>query len=309
MSRAILVTGATGSQGGAVIAALIAQRTDYLLLAITRNTQSPSATKLAAKSRNIKLVQGDLNNISTVFANARAAAGTVPIWGVYSVQQSMGGDATVEKEEIQGKAIVDESIKANVKFLVYSSVDRGGDEQSWKDPTEVPHFASKHRVEQHLRDSTANGKSSMGWTILRPVAFMENFQQTGIQIKVFLTAMRDSLGEKRLQLVSVKDIGIAAAKAFQDPESWNKKATGLASDELSHKELSQVWQRVTGQPAPQTFWVFGWLLKRAVKELGIMLNWFGRVGYGVDIESNKKFNPTPVTLEAWLRDSDWNKRT
>lgn len=305
MSRAILITGATGSQGGAVIDALVSQQTDFLLLAVTRNTTSPSATKLASKSKNIKLVQGDLNDVPTVFANAKKAAGSVPIWGVFSVQQALGGDATVEKEEVQGKAIVDEALKNDIKFLVYSSVDRGGDEKSWTDPTEVPHFASKHRVELHLRDSTANGKSSMRWTILRPVAFMENFQ-TGMATKVFLAAMRDTLGDKPLQLIAVKDIGIAAAKAFQSPDAWNKKATGLATEEVSYKQLSDIWQRATGSPAPGSFGVLGWILKRAVKELGIMINWFGRVGYGVDVESNKKFNPTPVTLESWLRNSGWN---
>lgn len=306
MSRAIIITGATGSQGGAVIDALVAQKADFLLLAVTRNTQSPSATKLASKSKNIKLVKGDLNDVPSVFANAKEAAGSVPIWGFYSVQQAIGADASVEKEEVQGKAIVDEAIKNDIKYLVYSSVDRGGDKQSWNDPTEVPHFASKHRVELHLRDATANGKSSMGWTILRPVAFMENFQ-VGMGTKVFLAAMRDTLGDKPLQFVAVKDIGVAAAQAFQNPEAWNHKATGLASEEVTYAELSQIWQRAIGSPAPGSFWILGWILKRAVKELGIMINWFGKVGYGVDIESNKKFNPTPVTLESWLRQSGWNK--
>lgn len=307
MSRAILITGATGSQGGAVIDALIAQKSDFLLLAVTRNPQSASATKLASKSSNIKVVQGDLNDVPSVFKNAKAAAGSVPIWGVLSVQQAMGGDATVEKEEVQGKAMVDEAIKANVEFFLYSSVDRGGDEKSWTDPTEVPHFASKHRVEHHLRDSTANGKSPMAWAILRPVAFMENFQ-VGFATKVFFTALRGSLAGKSLQFIAVKDIGIAAAKAFQDPESWKGKATGLASEDVTFDELSETWKRVTGQPAPTTFGFLGWMLKRAVRELGIMMDWFGRVGYGVDLESNKRFNPTPVTLERWLRDSDWNKQ-
>ena len=52
MSRAILVTGATGFQGSAVIDALLAQETPspFLILAATRNARSPAATRLAAKS-------------------------------------------------------------------------------------------------------------------------------------------------------------------------------------------------------------------------------------------------------------------
>ena len=53
MSRAILVSGATGSQGGAVVQALLDQAPDFRILALTRDPTSPSAQKLAAKSDNI----------------------------------------------------------------------------------------------------------------------------------------------------------------------------------------------------------------------------------------------------------------
>lgn len=85
MTVAILVTGATGKQGGAVVNALIAQDGDVEILAVTRNTDSASAQKLAKKSPKIKLVQGDLDDPATVFANAKKAT-SLPVWGVYSVQ-------------------------------------------------------------------------------------------------------------------------------------------------------------------------------------------------------------------------------
>ncbi|KAJ0147318.1 Uncharacterized protein HZ326_10066 [Fusarium oxysporum f. sp. albedinis] len=64
MSRAILVTGATGNQGGAVIDALLSRKpSDFLLLAVTRDAKSPSAQSLAAKSpSSIRLVEGDLDS-------------------------------------------------------------------------------------------------------------------------------------------------------------------------------------------------------------------------------------------------------
>jgi uncharacterized protein YbjT (DUF2867 family) len=59
---------------------------------------------------------------------------------------AIGNGASVESEERQGKALVDAAIKNNVKNFVYSSVDRGGP-RSDNDATNVPHFASKYRVE------------------------------------------------------------------------------------------------------------------------------------------------------------------
>ena len=90
MSRALLITGATGKQGGAVVKALLAANADFQILAVTRDAASPSAQRLASKSSRIKLIQGNLDDCDTIFKAAKAASNT-PIWGVYSVQVSALG--------------------------------------------------------------------------------------------------------------------------------------------------------------------------------------------------------------------------
>lgn len=87
--RAILLTGATGKQGGATIDALLdAGALDhYELLAVTRNPESKSAKELEA--RGVKVIKGDLNNIPAIFTSAKAALGggdDAKVWGVFSVQ-------------------------------------------------------------------------------------------------------------------------------------------------------------------------------------------------------------------------------
>ena len=71
-SKHILVTNATGNQGGAVINAL-AKNPNFTLLAQTRNTTSESAQKLQAKGANIKLVQGTLEDVPALFKAAQEA--------------------------------------------------------------------------------------------------------------------------------------------------------------------------------------------------------------------------------------------
>jgi uncharacterized protein YbjT (DUF2867 family) len=83
--KSILVTGATGKQGGALINALLAEDADIEILAVTRNPQSKSAKNLADKSPKIKLVQGDLDDPAGIFKNAHQVS-SEPIWGVFSVQ-------------------------------------------------------------------------------------------------------------------------------------------------------------------------------------------------------------------------------
>lgn len=85
MSRAVLVTGATGKQGGAVVKSLLQARADFAIIAVTRNPSSPAAQKLKALAPDISLVRGDLSDAQAIFTNAKEVANG-PIWGVYSIQ-------------------------------------------------------------------------------------------------------------------------------------------------------------------------------------------------------------------------------
>ncbi|KAF2218955.1 NmrA family protein [Elsinoe ampelina] len=297
MSKVILVTGATGKQGGSVVDALVSceRKEDFLILAVTRNADGEAARKLRDKGRNIRVVAGNLDDVAGLFDEAEKVAGQ-KVWGVYSVQVSMGKGVTFESEVKQGKDLVDESVKRGVQQFVYSSVDRGGDEESWNNPTPIDHFKSKQLIEHHLRDNAAK----MGWTVLRPVAFMDNLEP-GIPSRVFLTAMRDSLQGKPQQWIAVSDIGVFVALAFQQPEKFNHKALGLAGDELTFDELQAIFQRDSAAPPTPVFWFMGSFLKYMVTELGRMLTWFGTDGYRADIKSLKEMHPGLKDLETWLR--------
>lgn len=93
-TRAILVTGATGKQGGAVIDALLESETGstYRIVAVTRNAASSKAKSLA--SRGVIVIQGDLNDVPAIFSDAKAAlsSSNTELWGVFSVQVSFSGD-------------------------------------------------------------------------------------------------------------------------------------------------------------------------------------------------------------------------
>lgn len=170
----IIVTGATGKQGGSVINALLALPNHaFTILAVTRDISSPAAKALTARSPTIKLVQGNLDDVPSLFEEVRKVEAR-PVFAVYSVQVSMGKGVTPEGEIKQGKALIDESIRAGVQYFVYSSVERGGDEESWNSRTPIPHFQTKHSIEHYLRNAAATSRKvsgkEMGWTILRPVA-------------------------------------------------------------------------------------------------------------------------------------------
>lgn len=311
MSKFILVTGATGKQGKAVINTILSspQAQDFTILALTRNVTSASANTLANTSSSIRFIQGNLDDCHAVFASALEATKGSPIWGVYSVQQAVQDGATQEREEKQGKALIDLALDHGVKQFVYSSVERGGS-KSDDDPTYVPHFISKYNIEKHLLSKSENGKK-MSYTIIRPVAFMDGLVP-GFMGKVFATMMKIGLSpSKPLQYVAVSDIGFFAAQGFLRPEdpAYKNQAINLAGDELTFEQLNEVFRSKMGYPIPLTFEFLARFFKWMLTEINIMLRWFNEEGYGADIPALKKLHPGLKSFGDWLeKESGFKKQ-
>lgn len=252
-------------------------------------------------SSNIKLVEGDLNNPAGIFRNARQVA-TNPIWGVFSVQVAIGNGAL---EESQGKAMVDEALKRNVKFFVYTSVDRGG-ESSTTNPTRIPHFIHKHNIEQHLMEKARN--TEMRWFILRPTAFFDNLVP-GFFGKVFATCFKMALKGKPLQMVATSDIGYFGAEGFLRPDTYAGRGLSLAGDELTYDQMVEIFEQKTGQPIPSTFRPLCSFFMASMKDMGYMFKWFHDAGYKADIPELKRINPNLKDFGAWLdEESEFRKR-
>ena len=299
--KPLLVLGATGKQGRKVIETILASdsKADFTILALTRNPDSASAKALAAKSTIIKLVKGNLEDTPDVFSAALEASGGAPIWGVFSVQQAVQDGATQDRETKQGKAVVDQAIAHNVKVFVYTSVDRGGD-KSENNPTYVPHFISKHDIETYLKAKAADAK--MQYTILRPVAFMDNLTPNFMG-KVFATFIKISLSpSKPLAFIATSDIGVFGGQAFLQPESpeYKNRAISLGGDELTFGQFNQVFRERMGYEVPTTFEFLARFIKWMVSEMGIMFKWFDEEGFAVDIPKLRRMHPGLKDFGTWL---------
>lgn len=298
MSNTFLITGATGKQGGAAINALLSAvgSSDITILALTRNLESPAAEKLAKKSDKIKLLQGDLNDCPAIFE-----AAPQPIKRVFCVTiPNIGFGNAGANEEEQGTALIDASIKHGVEHFVFTSVDRHG-KDSDNDPTNIPHFISKANIEKHLKEKSAG--TQMTWTILRPVAFMENFAP-GLAGKIFPTAWCASLSPTtKLQLVATADIGYFAAQALLNPKEYNGRAISIAGDELTFEEANEIFESRLGKNIPRTFNFVGSTLLWAIKDVGLMFTWFNDKGYAADINALKKEHPGLQSFGDWLKTS------
>ncbi|KAJ5470960.1 hypothetical protein N7530_008317 [Penicillium desertorum] len=293
MFKTILVTGATGTQGGAVIRAIAAlPRPEFTILALTRDINSQSSKKLVKKYPSVKLVTGDLNTPDEIFKAIDS-----PVWGVFSVQTPFGKAASLESEVTQGKGLVNAALRNNVKHFVYSSVDRGGPRSDKGEPSPVPHFETKRQIEDHLRLQADN--SEMRYAILRPAFFMENLTDD-MQGRLIAAAWRMSVDPKRLQLVATSDIGHFAAQAFAKPDEYAGRAISIAGDELTHEEASSIWQIQTGCAMPTGSSFLAWALLRAIRDLRFMFRWFREAGYGADISLLRREHPGLQNFETWV---------
>lgn len=131
--RVLLITGATGNQGGAAIQALLDHGPeDWEVRALVRYTSSDRAKALQAKS--VRLVRGDLDDDRSV---AEAVQGA---YGVFSVQNFR--PQGVAAEEQQGERLATAAARAGVSHFVYASA--GGTDTN----SGIPHFESKWHVEE-----------------------------------------------------------------------------------------------------------------------------------------------------------------
>ena len=303
MVKSLLITGATGNQGGAIVKALL-ESSDasaaFTILALSRNIHSASAAALAAKFPAVKLVEGSLDEPHAIFSRV-----ATPIWGVFSVQNSMIRGSSNEIEERQGKELVDAAIKHNVKHFVYASVDRHG-ARSDIDPTEVPHFANKYRIEKYLREKAEAAGGSMTWTILRPAGFMENFSTPfgpAFKSKVFAAVWRHAIPDDvPLQLISVVDIGWFGAQAFLECQSkeYRNTAISLAADELTFNEASNICKEKTGFGMPATSGIVAWAVLKVMSDIRVMFDWCARERMDANIAECRRLHPKMMTFGGWV---------
>jgi uncharacterized protein YbjT (DUF2867 family) len=274
MKRTILVIGATGNQGGAVIDAL--SNTDFLMRALVRNANSEKAKHL--EKRGIEIVTGDLDNSESL---VRAMNG---VYGVFSVINFMDGG--VQKEEERGKRVADVAKEVGVKHFIYSSV--GGAERD----SGVPHFESKWHVEQYIR------KLELPYSIVRPTTFMANLAESpAIMRFIALSMMRGSPAQKPLQMIAVEDIGKWVVHMFLHPEAFIGSAVEIAGDEVTFDKMIAAYQNVYGK-RPKSISLPGWLFSRG--DLGKMITWINKYGYQADISANRKAIPDLLTYEQFI---------
>lgn len=275
----IVVTGATGRQGGAVARHLLAD--GWRVRGVTRSTDSPAAKDLAILG--VEVVRADMADPE---AMRRACAGG---HGVFNVQNPMISGA--EAELTQGRNVVDAAADAGVSHLVYGSAGpgiHGTGVTAWDNKLEIAEYARSRGVPL---------------TVLRPMAFMELMTDKDLYPPVAAWHLMPRLvGEDRpLPWLSAYDLGAIAAQAFADPESYVAADLALAADVRTLSECRAIWRRVTGRK-PRRFPLPVWLFERFVgSDLTRMWRWLATHEVDADPTGTRARYPGVTTVEEFIR--------
>lgn len=277
--QTIVVLGATGQQGGAVVDSLLGSG-GFTVIATTRNPESSSAKKLIERGCQVKKLSSleDKDGLTELFKG---------VDGVYAVT-TPGKKFDCAAEKRQGESIVEAAKAASVPFLVFSSVGSAADK------TGIPHFDSKGYIEDLIE------ASGIPFFVVRPVAFMENLGSEFMPlVKGQLTTLCDP--SVKLQLISVADIGKITASAFRDPKSFQGKKLEFAGDSLTAFEQGAILGKLRGDEPYKPKLIPGFILYLFAHEIYVMKKFFDTKGYHADIDECKSYVPSLMSYEDFLK--------
>ncbi len=280
----ILVMGATGNQGGAVVQYLLPK--GHHIRTLTRNPDSPKAKRL--KEKGVEVMKGDFFDVDSL-VNAAKGMDTV-----YAMTTPF--EAGIEEEVKQGITLVDAIKQAGVGHLVFGSV-ASADQQ-----TGIPHFDSKYEVEKYITSL------NIPYTISAPVFFMENLISPWFLPSIKEGTLKLALpADRPLQHVSVKNIGEFAASLIERRDEVFGQRIDIAGDESNGVEVAALISKVSGRKIG--YESFDPELMRADNpDFAAMFDWFNRVGYSADKEKLRRDFPEVQwqNLEDWAQQQDWD---
>ncbi|QGZ96222.1 NmrA family NAD(P)-binding protein [Terricaulis silvestris] len=286
----VLVTGATGAQGGAVARALLAN--GMRVRALVRNASSPGAQALVGAG--VELVEGSFDDADSLAAAAGGAD------AIFSVQLYNPGSASTER--IHAQALIEAGLAASVRTFVQTSVSGVDDRNTWRGAQwDDVYWDNKAAVED-----MALGAGFAATIVLRPAFMMENFASPKVE------RMFPELSERRivsaicedtpLALVAADDIGSAVAAAIAKPSRFSGGALELAGDVLTLPQVAALLTAASGTPvvaetkSPDAEIArgrsAGWVLSQ---------QWLNEFGYPARPSHMEEIGLQPTPFSRWLQ--------
>ena len=300
--KIIAVAGATGSQGGGLVRAILADPNGgFAARAITRDASKDKSQAIAAAGAEV--VSGDLDSVESL---KKAFAGAYGVYAVTNFWEHFSG----EKEIQQAKNIAEAAKAAGVKHVIWSTLEDTRKLMS-ADDTRMPMLQGKYRVPHFDAKADANAAfSGLPTTFLVTSFYWDNFYLFGLAPKKDdkgVYSWTFPMGEAKLPGIAAEDIGKCAYGVFKRGAAAIGKHIGIAGEHLTGAEMAQALSRalereVVYTPVPAAVYrSFGF---PGADDLGNMFQYkaeFEAEYCGArNLAESRALNPELLTFSAWL---------
>ncbi|MEV7391081.1 NmrA/HSCARG family protein [Streptomyces sp. NPDC091215] len=271
----VAVLGATGGQGGAVVSTLL--DSGQRVRAVVRNPVGARAQAL--EELGVEVVRGDLRDVPSLVA----AFGGMDAAFAVTTPFEEGPQAEVD----QGLTIIAAARQVKLAHLVLSSV------ASADRSTGVPHFESKYRIEQALR------QESDDWTIVAPTYFYDNMLGDVENLRAGRLVLPYPV-DRPLQQVARQDLAAVVAAAVVDRAGHLRRRIEVASDAPSPARMAAALTRSLASPVEAVRTPLD-LRRRSSDDMVAMWAFLNEEGYTVDITALHRTYPAI----SWTTFDDW----
>ncbi|WP_395649768.1 NmrA/HSCARG family protein [Brevundimonas sp.] len=287
----VVVVGATGAQGGAVVRALMARGGE--VRALVRDAESAASRALAAQG--VVLVTGNLDDGPSL---ERAMVGAQ---GVFSVQLYNPRD--IPSETRQAGALVQAARAAGVEVFVQSSVSGTGAHRTmtgWSEGRwDRDYWENKAAIERAVLDA---GFGSA--VVLKPAFMMDNliapkaaWMFPDLADGRILTSVESTT---EVAFIAADDIGRVAAAAFAEPSRFANAEIELAGDVLTMPEVASTLSQAWGETIRPETRLPEDLIARGQNPGWVKTQtWMNVAGYPARPDGMRLWGIEPVSLAKW----------
>jgi len=228
--KKILVTGATGAQGGSVVKHLLKRKNQYQIKGLTRTPDSDAAKELTRWG--VEVVQGDLADKQSII---NALEDCQYIFGVTNFWEHF------DTELQHGYNLIDAVAQSSIEHFVLSTLPSADKLSGGTLP--VPHFETKAKMEAYCRT-----KTGFNYTFVHPAFYFENF------LYFFPPQKKEDntyefgfpQGDTPLAGIAIENLGGIVCPIFDNTSAYVGKIVGAVSEDLTGYQYAEQMTEVLG---------------------------------------------------------------
>jgi uncharacterized protein YbjT (DUF2867 family) len=231
--KIIAVVGATGTQGGGLARAILADAGgEFTVRALTRDPNKDNAKALVVQGA--QAVKADLDDVESL---KKAFAGAYGVFGVTNFWEHFSG----EKEKAQAKNIAEAAKAMGVKHVIWSTLE---DTRKFMDASDkrMPMLQEKYRVPHFDAKAEADAYfSGLPVTYLVTSFYWDNLYMFGLAPKKGddgVYSWTFPLGNAKMAGLAAEDIGKVAYGIFKAGSPYVGKTVGITGENLTVQEMS-----------------------------------------------------------------------